>query len=91
MTLDNSLNILAENIFIDKIKNKKISINKIHKYWKNAREDAKDIIKTKKLMNRINKIINNIYDFIIFIINIIISIILVYILLYIYCFIYVLL
>jgi predicted PurR-regulated permease PerM len=91
MTLDNSLNILAENIFIDKIKNKKISINKIHKYWKNAREDANAIIKTKKLMNRINKIIYNIYDFIIFIINIIISIILVYILLYIYCFIYVLL
>ena len=76
MISNHSLNVLAENIFIDKIKNKKISINKIHKYWKDAREDAKHIIKTKIILDKINKVINNFN-------NIIISLILVYLLLYI--------
>ena len=76
MISNHSLNVLAENIFIDKIKNKKISINKIHKYWKDAREDAKYIIKTKIIFDKINKVINNFN-------NIIISLILVYLLLYI--------
>ena len=41
---NNSLNVLAESIFIDKIKNKKISSKKIHNYRKSAREEAKSII-----------------------------------------------
>jgi hypothetical protein len=76
MISNHSLNVLAENIFIDKIKNKKISINKIHKYWKDARADAKYIIKTKIILDKINKVINNFN-------NMIISLILVYLLLYI--------
>lgn len=82
---------LIENIFINKIKNNNIPSDKIHNYWKLARDEAYLIMQTKKIIQDapyciiINKIINNIYDFIIYIINIIISIILTYILLFIYC------
>lgn len=94
---NNSLNVLAESIFIDKIKNKKISSKKIHNYWKSAREEAKSIITAKTIINEapyciiIHKIIYNIYSFIMYIANIIISLIMVYILMYIICFIYIIL
>lgn len=96
MVSNHSLNVLAENIFIDKIKNKKISSNNIYRYWKSSREEAKNIIIVKSIIKEapyciiINRIINKIYEFIIYILNIIISLILTYILLYILCFIYIL-
>lgn len=96
MNTECSLNILAENIFIDKIKNKYIPSHTIHSYWKSSREEAKNIITTKEIIKNAPHciIINNIINFIMNIIsNIIIKIIilmLIYILLYICCFIYIL-
>ena len=52
MVSNHSLNVLAENIFIDKIKNKKISSNNIYRYWKSSREEAKNIIIVKSIMTK---------------------------------------
>jgi len=88
MSSNHSLNSLAENIFIDKIKNKKISSNNIYKYWKSSREEAKNIIKAKKIMKDAPYCIL-IHNIIMYFMNIIISLIMIYILFYIYCFIYI--
>lgn len=95
MSSNHSLNSLAENIFIDKIKNKKISSNNIYKYWKSSREEAKNIIKAKKIMKDapycilIHNYIIIVFNYIMYFMNIIISLIMIYILFYIYCFIYI--
>jgi len=78
---NHSINALAENIFIDKIKNNNISSDNIYKCWKSSREEAKKLL-------FINKISNDIYNFIMYCMNIIISLIFIYILFYIYCIIY---
>jgi ABC-type lipoprotein release transport system permease subunit len=88
MNSNQSLNILAENIFIDKIKNKKIPSNNIYKYWKSSREEAKNIIKAKKIMKDAPYCIL-IHNTIMYFMNIIISLIMIYILFYIYCIIYI--
>ncbi len=95
MNSNHSLNILAETIFIDKIKNKKIASKNIYKYWNSSKEEAKNIIKAKKIMKDapycilIHNTIINVYNYVMYFMNIIISLIMIYILFYIYCFIYI--
>ena len=85
MSSNHSLNSLAENIFIDKIKNKKISSNNIYKYWKSSREEAKNIIKAKKIMKDAPYCIL-IHNIIMYFMNIIISLIILYLLFHLYYF-----
>jgi hypothetical protein len=66
---------LIENIFINKIKNKNISSDKIHNYWKAAKDEAILIMNIKYL-------IKNTYYYFYYIIDIIIKLLITYILLY---------
>lgn len=84
MKVNDPPNSLIENIFINKIKKNNIPSDKIHKYWKNSRDEAILIMNIKYWIKYTKKCFYKI-------INIIINLLIIYILLFLYCFIYILL